>query len=141
MRVLAIAIFAALLAGPTLGSTVWIGAGLGPGKLVEAFRIVNGVADLGTEPTNAALAVGLVDLLGDPDTPSTATALRFEEPTVPANVCEETKCETVGANVCAKKPGWGSKGSSIFADHCVTACAPTPVKTNAAVVWVAIECP
>lgn len=127
---------------PTLASeTVWVGSDVTPGELKRAAVVLANVSDLGTDPTDGALGACLTTVLGDEDNPPTASACKFEASAVPADVCEPSKCETVGKALCEKKPGHSAKGTTIVADYCITACAPTPVKDNTAAFWVGVECP
>ena len=132
------------LASGAFASDVWVGAGTSPGEIADAKRLLNAIDDIGTDPTDQELAAARSDLFieghpsaTNPDSP----AFIFEQTNIPANICEATKCDTIGAMVCAKKPGVGSKGSTIFFAHCITMCAEEPVRDNDPLFWVAIECP
>lgn len=131
-----------LLALPMLmAAKVWVGKEIDPQNTSLAHKICAQTEDVGTDPTDPQLAAALLNMLGDGVNPPTKIGFMFESTPVPANVCQATKCEAVGAVLCAKETGFAAQGSTIFLGHCVTYCAAIPVEDNAPHFWVAVECP
>lgn len=130
------------LAPQVQAETVWVGQSVSPADVKRAYRITQQVQNLGTNPSPGQLGTCFQTLIGDEDSPPLPSVCRFEQTEgIPAGICgDDNACSNFGKTVCELGP-YGRKGAEVIADYCMIFCSAKPVKDNASLFWLAVECP